>query len=84
MLIFLEKVGFIGIQGQRWVVSHGCSVNLKKEACSGFKEIIPCGLGEDAKIVSCEDKSRLVVPLLDFESAFIETFKNRFLCKIVH
>ncbi len=75
---YLEKVGFIGLQGQRWVVSHGCSVNLKESACLGFKDINACGLGKDVKIVSCEERSGLSVTRADFEDAFIEAFKNRF------
>ncbi len=81
--LLIEKVGFVGIQGQRWVVSHGCSLNLRQQSCIGFKAIDPCGLGGNVSIVSCEERSGLAVRRVQFEETFIQELQNKFNCKIV-
>lgn len=80
----LEKLGFIGIQCQRWIVSHGCSVNLKKESLVGFNDIDPCGLGKAVNIACCEERmGSQGVNREIFEKSFIESFETIFDCKVV-
>ena len=51
-----EKIGFIGIQVQKWITSHGFSINLKRETLKGFQEIDPCGLLNQNVKVTCVEE----------------------------
>lgn len=53
-----KKIGFIGIQAQKWITSHGFSINIKRESLKGFKEIDPCGLlNQNVKVTCVEDNT---------------------------
>jgi len=39
-----RKLAFIGFYNQRWITSHGLSLNVKESSNKGFKHIVPCGL----------------------------------------
>jgi lipoyl(octanoyl) transferase len=51
-----EKIGFIGIQVRRWIVSHGLALNVCKTALRGFEAIEACGLPESVQITTLQDK----------------------------
>lgn len=57
-----RKAGFIGIQTQKWITSHGFSLNLTRESLNGFTEIDPCGLAAQNVIVTCAENESLLEP----------------------
>jgi lipoyl(octanoyl) transferase len=78
-----KKIGFIGIQAQKWITSHGFSINIKRESLKGFHDIDPCGLSNQNMTVTCvEDnienntvtKDVLVLSDLIIDS-FISTYR---------
>lgn len=83
---YVDKVGFIGIRAQRWIVSHGLSLNVTSESTRGFKHIDPCGLGSNVTVVSCQDfikDARAPTDLLkSTEEAMLSAFSDTFNCKI--
>lgn len=74
-----KKIGFIGIQAQKWIASHGFSINLKPECLKGFREINPCGLLNQNVIITCaENESRLSANINIHDiliDSFLETFQ---------
>ena len=51
-----RKIGFIGIQAQKWIVSHGFSLNLREESLEGFEGIDPCGLKNQNVTITCVER----------------------------
>ena len=51
-----RKIGFIGIQTQKWLVSHGFSLNLQVSSLNGFQEIDPCGLKDQNVLITCVEQ----------------------------
>lgn len=73
-----KKIGFIGIQAQKWIASHGFSINLKPECLNGFREIDPCGLLNQNVIITCaENESHLSVNK-NIQDILIESFIKTF------
>lgn len=73
-----KKIGFIGIQAQKWITSHGFSINLTKECLKGFQEIDPCGLLNQRIAVTCaENESTKIIDNIEYvlEETFLNTFK---------
>lgn len=74
-----KKIGFIGIQAQKWITSHGFSLNLKRESLKGFKEIDPCGLLNQNIIVTCvEENTEIIFNENDFYEMIINSFQSTF------
>ena len=48
-----SKIGFIGIQCQRWFTSHGISLNILPDCLPGFDSIVPCGLDRSQVRITC-------------------------------
>lgn len=79
-----RKIGFIGIQAQKWIVSHGFSINLKEESLKGFEGIDPCGLRDQNVEITCVERETGIIYdnnqiLYDkFYDNIINNFSNRF------
>ena len=73
-----KKIGFIGIQAQKWITSHGFSINLKSESLKGFKEIDPCGLLNQNITVTCVEDNTENYKENDLYEMIINSFKSTF------
>lgn len=78
-----KKIGFIGIQAQKWIVSHGFSINLTKESLKGFKEIDPCGLLNQNINVTCVENETDIMNMnhntdTDLTDSIVESFLKIF------
>ena len=63
-----RKIGFIGIQTQKWLVSHGFSLNLRVSSLNGFQGIDPCGLKDQNVLITCvEQETGKPISNEDFE-----------------
>ena len=49
-----RKIGFIGIQNNRWITSHGISLNVCNET-HWFDHIVPCGI-PNLQVTSVKDE----------------------------
>ena len=69
-----SKIGFVGIRNQRWIVSHGFSLNITN-SLEPFSHIIPCGM-VDCKITNLASElgdSNVDADLLKEAAEVIET-----------
>lgn len=75
-----KKLGFIGIQAQKWITSHGFSINLNRESLKGFQEIDPCGLLNQNVTVTCaEDNADTEINNYEFlYDMIIDSFTSTF------
>lgn len=71
-----EKLGFIGIQAQRWISSHGFSLNVTMPSLSGFQNIQPCGLPSNVRITCLQ--SYHPVEFDKVQSAVLSEFEKEF------
>lgn len=75
-----KKIGFIGIQAQKWVTSHGFSLNISPNCLRGFASIDPCGLAKQNVKITCAELEApaKTLPQTDLEDAMIESFLKIF------
>ena len=71
-----RKIGFIGIQAQKWIVSHGFSINLRKEALCGFGGIDPCGLKHQNVEITCVEWETGIFDENVYKSVHASIIKN--------
>lgn len=77
-----RKIGFIGIQAQKWIVSHGFSINLREECLGGFGGIDPCGLKHQNVEITCVERETGIADESAYEALnenIIKNFRKRML-----
>ena len=65
-----KKIAAIGLRVSRWIVYHGCSINIKNNL-SEYLKIIPCGL-DNQKITSVYKETKKKIK--DFEKKLVLIF----------
>lgn len=70
------KIGFIGIQAQKWIVSHGFSINLREESLGGFEGIDPCGLQNQGVEITCVERETGITDESPYELLYENIIKN--------
>ena len=79
-----KKIGFIGIHAQKWIVSHGFSLNIQRQCLKGFREIDPCGLQSQNVLITCLEDELLLESLNpkflteSLVQSIIDAFKAKF------
>ena len=64
-----KKIAAIGLRVSRWIVYHGCSINLNNNL-DCYQKIVPCGL-DNTKITSVEQESDIKILNIDEKLKYI-------------
>lgn len=77
-----RKIGFIGFQNSRWIVSHGASLNVNTDL-DFFSQIVPCGHSE-MKVTSVSHELKKNDTSIEIvEQLFQDNFSRIFDCHLI-
>ncbi len=67
-----KKIAAIGLRISRWIVYHGCSINISNNL-NQYKKIIPCGLNNN-NVTSVYNEKKILIK--NFEKKLITIFEK--------
>lgn len=85
--VFIEndrKIGFVGFQNQKWITSHGFSLNISNNL-EIYKKFIPCGQ-KMLKVTSLQAEYTNPVSFSrkEVEERLLEEFEKVFECRLLN